>query len=289
MKQVAVLSGKGGTGKTSLVAAFARLSEKTIVLADCDVDAANLALAIPGEETMAEPFVAGQKAVVDEARCVGCAACVDVCRFDAVGLVDDTAVIQTLHCEGCRACSLVCASDAISFVEHTAGQLFVRRTDFGTLVHAALGIAEGNSGKLVASVRETAKRYAVEKASELILIDGPPGIGCPVHATLSGVDLVVAITEPTPSGSSDLERLLDLCDHFAIQAVVIINKYDIYLPITRSIERIALQRGVEPIGRIGFDEAVPKGLFENRTLLDVPSVKDQINALWQRIYCMLFN
>ena len=287
MKQVAVLSGKGGTGKTSLVSAFARLADAPITLCDGDVDAANLALTFPGKDASAALFFSGQKAVIDASTCTNCGACLDVCRFDAIREGDTAPSVAALHCEGCRACSVVCGADAVSFVDHSSGRIFVRDIAEGVLVHAALGIAEGNSGKLVASVKEHAKKLAAERGSDLVLIDGPPGIGCPVHATLSGVDLVVAVTEPTPSGAADLHRLLDLSDHFGIAACVIVNKFDLSTTMTESIEHASKKRGAPPIGRIGFDTAVAKYLSRHRTLLDVPSVRAQIDALWQQVRRLL--
>jgi MinD superfamily P-loop ATPase len=287
MKQVAFLSGKGGTGKTSLVAAFAKLADSPIVLADCDVDAANLAVILPGRDTVSEPFIAGKKAIVNAAKCMNCGACTAVCRFGALYSSGEKTTVNDLYCEGCRACSAVCVDDAFSFVEHTAGRMFVREFDQNILVHAALGIAEGNSGKLASSVRTWAKERAIERGADLILIDGPPGIGCPVHATLIGVDLVVAVTEPTPSGAADLNRLFDLCDHFHIPVYVVVNKYDLSCVYTQSIERTTIKRHAEPIGKIGFDPAVAKSLSQKKTLLDVPSVYTQVKALWQRVFYSL--
>lgn len=283
MKEIAILSGKGGTGKTSLVAAFAALADKQIVLGDCDVDAANLALLMPGADDSPEPFFAGQRARIDEDECTGCGACVDVCRFDALEMRDNAPSVDDLSCEGCRACRLVCPSDAIHFVDNRSGTIYQRETSAGPLVHASLGIAQDNSGKLVTRVRELARRIAGERGIDRILFDGPPGIGCPVHATVGGVNLVVAVTEPTPSGLHDVERLLELTTHFRLQTVVVVNKFDLNLEMTESLHRKADDRGAFFGGGIPFNAEVPRALAKGDSPLSVPIVSEAIEEIWNFI------
>ena len=216
MKQLVVISGKGGTGKTSILASLAYLSacESPVATADCDVDAANLALLLPGEDVRTELFWSGRRARIDAGSCSLCGLCAEQCRAAAIR-IEDFAVVDPLACEGCGVCELVCPEEAVSFVDNQAGVWMERRTAFGPLIHAALGIAQDNSGKLVAQVRQEARTVAERDDIDLILVDGPPGIGCPVHASLTGCDLALVVTEPTPSGEHDLERVLELLDHFA--------------------------------------------------------------------------
>ncbi len=284
MREIVVLSGKGGTGKTSFVAAFAKLASKRIALGDCDVDASNLALLMPGQDVVEEPFFAGLRARVDKDRCSLCGNCVDVCRYDALtfdpGLVPE---VDDLACEGCRACSVVCPEEAISFVEHRSGTLYRRETEVGPLVHAALGIAQDNSGKLVACVRERTRTLADEQGIDTVLLDGPPGIGCPVHAALGGVSLVVAVTEPTPSGVHDLKRLLDLCSHFKLNVSVVVNKFDLNGRSTFEFEKIVQGRGAELIGWVAFHRGVPMALARGESPLAVPTIRDSLERIWSRI------
>jgi len=284
MREIVVVSGKGGTGKTSLIASFAVLAGEPLVVGDCDVDAANLALLLPGTREREEAFYGGRRARIDEAKCIMCAECSTACRFRAIEFGKRVPpFVDELSCEGCGACALVCPEDAIDFTPRRSGTVYLSRTDVGPLVHAALGIAEDNSGKLVARVRELARATAEENDSMLVLLDGPPGIGCPVHASLSGVDKVVAVTEPTPSGLHDLERLLELCRHFKLQTKVIINKYDLDLALANRIETATHEYGAEPIGRIPFDERVPQALANGETPLMVLPVGKSLAESWSKI------
>lgn len=286
MKQIAVISGKGGTGKTSLVACFARFaaSEGPVVLADCDVDAPNLALLLPGDDDVAEPFYAGRRAVVDRELCACCYDCVDQCRYGAASVSDDGFVaIDPFKCEGCGVCAMVCPTDAIGFRRNQAGLWFERQTDIGSLVHAALGVAQDNSGKLVAHVRQRAREVAERDESELIIIDGPPGIGCPVHAAISGCDLVVIVTEPTPSGEHDLERVLQLTSHFKVSSAVIINKADLCPELTERLRSQACAAGALWLGALPFDPSVPKALSQGQSPLVVDGFASQLLELWNGI------
>ena len=280
MKEIAILSGKGGTGKTSLVAAFATLANEQVVLGDCDVDAANLALLMPGSDDCPEPFFAGQRARIEEAKCAGCGACVEVCRFDALEMRDKAPSVDDLACEGCKACRLICPGDAIHFIDNRSGTIYQRETPDGPLVHASLGIAQDNSGKLVTRVRSLARKLAEERGIDTVLLDGPPGIGCPVHATLGGVGLVVAVTEPTPSGLHDVERLLELTTHFQLQTVVVVNKFDLNLELTESLHRKADERGASYVGGIPFHEDVPRALAKGDSPLRVPIVSEALQRIW---------
>jgi len=280
MREIAVVSGKGGTGKTSIVSSLAEVSDTKLVLADCDVDAANLPLLLSGIDGPAEPFFAGETACVDDTLCTGCGACEDVCRFGAVRVTDAGTRIDSFHCEGCHACSLVCPEEAISFQEDQAGTLTVREGPYGTLVHAALGIARDNSGKLVAQVRKEARAVAEREARPVILIDGPPGIGCPVHAALSNVDHVLMVTEPSGSGLHDLERILDLCEHFSLGASCLVNKADLNPALAEEAMALVTRRGASCLGMLPFDPDVPRALSRGECPLSVPGFRDRIEEAW---------
>jgi len=283
MKEIVILSGKGGTGKTSLAAAFAHLAGHPIALGDCDVDAANLALLLPGDDVRTEPFFAGQRARVDAELCTGCGECEVACRYDAIPVLDELAQPDDLLCEGCRACEVVCPEGAISFIDNRAGTLLWRETAVGPMVHGALGIAQDNSGKLVAKVREETRRIAEERGLDLVLLDGPPGISCPVHAALGNVDLVVAVTEPSPSGVHDLKRLLELTRHFDLETVVIVNKFDLNPAMTEETEDLARRFHAVPVGRVPFDEDIPRALRRHETPLVIPSIAQALAEVWEAI------
>ena len=285
MREIAILSGKGGTGKTSFVAAFATLAKEPVVLGDCDVDAANLALLMPGTDDRQEAFFAGKRARIDEELCIGCGDCMEVCRFDALKMSDKDNVPQVddLMCEGCTACTLVCPEDAIHFIENRSGSIYQRETTVGPLVHASLGIAQDNSGKLVTRVRERARNLAEERGIDMVLYDGPPGIGCPVHATLSGVSLVIAVTEPTPSGVHDVERLLELSTHFDLKTVIVVNKFDLNQELTHALQHVAEARGASLIGGVPFHEGVPRALAKGESPLAVPIVREALQRIWTHI------
>lgn len=278
MKEYAVFSGKGGTGKTSLVASFARLAPGAVAV-DCDVDAANLALLLPGEDEPERPFFSGWKARIDPQRCSGCGACAGVCRFDALTPAEGIYRVASLACEGCRVCATVCPEDAITFEDNQAGHWTRRRTDHGWLVHASLGIAQDNSGKLVAQVKEEARLLASRESAPFVLVDGPPGIGCPVHAAISQVERILAVTEPTPSGLHDLDRLLDLAAHFQVDAVVAINKWDLAPAMSDEIQRTSEARAVPVVGRIPFDEDWPTLLARAEVPLKPPARPDTVEAI----------
>ena len=304
MKEVVVVSGKGGTGKTSFVASFALLARiKTkVAVGDCDVDAANLALLLRGHNIHEEPFFAGSRARVSSERCTGCGACEDVCRYDAIvvseKVVSEKVVSETtasgeiarvddLRCEGCRACSVVCPEEAISFKENRSGTLYQSDTLAGPMVHGALGVAQDNSGKLVTKVRQQTRIVAEERGIDLALFDGPPGIGCPVHAAIGGADLVVIVTEPSASGLHDLERMIMLGEHFKLSSVVVVNKYDLSMTMTEKIGTLALSHGTSVIGKVPFDAKVPGKLSAGETPLAVPGVRKHLEEIWSRVETIL--
>jgi MinD superfamily P-loop ATPase len=288
VKQLVVISGKGGTGKTSIVASLAFLSawQTPVATADCDVDAANLALLLPGEDIRTEPFWSGRRAKIDADSCMLCGLCAEQCRAAAIH-IEDLAVVDPLACEGCGVCELVCPEEAVSFVDNQAGVWMERRTTFGPLIHAALGIAQDNSGKLVAQVREEARTVAERDGIDLVLVDGPPGIGCPVHASLTGCDLALVVTEPTPSGEHDLERVLELLDHFRVPATVLINKHDLSPEFTARIEALAKRAGTQVVGKLPFSPEVPRALARGELPLAVEAVAAPLAEAWERIDALL--
>ena len=288
MKQLVVISGKGGTGKTSILASLARMaaSASPVATADCDVEAANLALLLPGEDVRTQPFWSGRRARIDTDSCSLCALCAEQCRAAAIR-IKDCAVVDPLACEGCGVCALVCPVDAVSFVDNQAGVWMERRTAFGPLIHAALGIAQDNSGKLVAEVRQEARNAAERDELDLILVDGPPGIGCPVHASLTGCDLALVVTEPTPSGEHDLERVLELLDRFALPAALLINKHDLSPEFTARIETLARRTDVQVVGKLPFSPEVPRALARGELPLTVETVAVPLVETWENILGLL--
>jgi MinD superfamily P-loop ATPase len=259
MKEVVVLSGKGGTGKTSIVGAFAALA-KHKVLSDCDVDAADLHLLLAPTPVEEHEFWSGQVAFIDPGLCTQCGLCEEACRFDAIH--DFT--IARVGCEGCGLCARICPVGAITMKENLAGHWFVSETRFGPLVHARLGIAQENSGKLVHLVRRKAKETAESAGIDVTINDGPPGIGCAVISSLSGASLACIVTEPSVSGIHDMERVLQVCRHFTVPALVCVNKYDINEEGTRRVEHYCAEQGIDVVAQIPFDtrftEAQVQGL-----------------------------
>jgi len=278
MKELVVISGKGGTGKTSIVASFAVLAQSK-VLTDCDVDAADLDLILNHVLKQKAEFWSGQVAYIDKETCTECGLCQELCHFEAI----KDYIIDEVSCEGCGFCYQVCPVDAITMKDCMAGHWFISETKYGYLSHARLGIAQENSGKLVAVVRQNAKFIAEKEGLEYIITDGPPGIGCPVISSLSGANLALLITEPTLSGIHDLERIIGVCRHFGIPALVCINKYDINEENTQRIERYCLDHGVEVAGKISFDNAVTEALVKQLPVVEYgdSEVSREIKKLWQ--------
>ncbi len=282
MTVVAFISGKGGTGKTSMVASFAQLAAP-VVAADCDVDAANLSLLLKGAVKQQETFIAGKRARINPDRCTGCGVCFERCRFDAISPRDLIYEIDPLACEGCAVCQLNCAFDAVQLYDNAAGNVQVLEGATGPVIRAALEPAQSNSGKLVTRVRTLAKEQAERTGLELVLLDGPPGIGCPVHATLADVDLAVVVTEPTPSGEHDLERALELLKRFDRPTLVILNKCDLSPRMAQRIRQKTEDHGAQLIGELPFDSSVPAGLAQGQSLLDNDTLRPQLESLWARI------
>jgi len=278
MKEVVVLSGKGGTGKTTIAASFAALAESK-VLVDCDVDAADLYLLLEPQIKQENEFWSGQAAFIDKEKCTECGLCQEVCRFGAI----EDYLVDKISCEGCGLCSQVCPVDAVTMQPCMAGHWFISDTRYGTLVHARLGIAEENSGKLVALVRNNAKLIAEKQNLDYIISDGPPGIGCPVIASLSGASLALLVTEPTLSGIHDLERVIAVCRHFGIPTLVCINKYDINEENSYRIENYCYQQGIELAAKIPFDNVVTQAIVSGIPVVEYSSnkVTQQIKELWQ--------
>ena len=291
MKELVVISGKGGTGKTSIVAAFAALANNA-VLADCDVDAADLHLVLNPTVKQTTDFSGGKQASVIAEKCIGCRKCQDLCRFDAIkldgpanDLIAKTYRVDPISCEGCKVCVEFCPADAIEFNDQINGQWFMSDTRFGTMVHAELGIAEENSGKLVFLIRKETKRIAEEQEKDLIIIDGSPGIGCPVIASITGADLVLIVTEPTLSGKHDLERVAELAAGFGMPVLVAINKYDLNPEMAAQIEKDAGKRGIKVVGEIRYDKAVTKAQIAKQSIVEYTDtgVSEDIKTLWANV------
>ena len=285
MKELVVISGKGGTGKTSLAASFAVLADRPVV-ADCDVDAADLHLVLSPRVKERHEFRSGHEAVICQEDCIGCGACLAHCRFGAVRMNgksagDATFFIDPVACEGCGVCVRFCPEKAIDFPERLCGEWMISETRCGPMVHARLGVAAENSGKLVSTVRREARRIAEEENHPLVIVDGPPGIGCPVIASVTGATLVLAVTEPTVSGEHDLERVLSLTRHFSIPAAVCVNKWDLNPEMTKRIEDKARRTGARVVGRIRYDRAVTLAQMQERAVVETeaPCVED-IQHIW---------
>jgi MinD superfamily P-loop ATPase len=284
IKQLAIVSGKGGTGKTTIAAGFASLA-KDKVLVDCDVDAADLHLLLRPRVLKQEKYYGGRSPRVDLDKCTQCGLCTEVCRFDAI----ENGVVDYVSCEGCGFCSHVCPEDAIAMEEAFSGDWFVSDTPYGPFVHARLGIGEENSGKLVTVVRKKAMEIANERNLGLILIDGPPGIGCPVTASLTGVNLILAITEPTLSGIHDLERILKLAEHFKIPSAVCVNKFDINFENTDRIIAYCEKNGSTLVGKIPYEPKVVEALVNKKTVMEYPcnEIPGIVRRMWEQIETVL--
>ena len=291
MKEILVISGKGGTGKTSLVACFASLAPNALV-ADCDVDAADLHLVLNPRLKSSQDFFGGKKARIIAEYCTNCGICFDLCRFDAVIKNSHTGnpdlpdfSIDNIGCEGCGVCAHFCPDDAIILEQPKCGDLYLSETRFGPFVHAKLGIAAENSGKLVANVRKLARETAQKSSADYIIIDGPPGIGCPVISSITGVDIVVIVTEPTVSGLSDLKRVEKLLRHFAIPATVCINKYDINTAVTKEIIEYCDNNQIAVLGMIPYDNTFTKAQIQGVSILQytVGGLPGRVISIWENL------
>ena len=280
VKQITVLSGKGGTGKTSLVGSLAALTKKT-VMTDCDVDAPDLHLLLKPGILQTEELKASRVAVMDEEKCIQCGKCEELCRFNAI----EKLVIDPILCEGCGVCVYVCPVEAVELRETISGYAFISRTKYGPMSHARLNPGEENSGKLVSLVRQNAKKIAEKENCELIINDGPPGIGCPVIAAVGGVDRGLIVVEPSLSGIHDMERALGLLIHFKIPSLVCVNKYDINEENTDRIVEFCRSNGVEVVGKIPFDTLVTEAMVAGKSIVEYSPkgrVSEAIAELWKR-------
>ncbi len=298
MKQLVILSGKGGTGKTTVAAALAHLAsqELPVVLADADVDASNLELVLDPAKQEEHDFMGGQVAIIDSEACTACGACYGVCRFDAVLRPSDTPFtyayrVDPLACEGCAACYYQCPDDAIRMEEQLAGRWFRSDTRFGPLFHAHLFAGQENSGKLVTLVKQQGRLRALDSGAELLLVDGPPGIGCPVISASAGADMALHVVEPTVSGAHDLERVLGTTDHFGVESLVAINKADLNQARADEIAAFCAERGVGVVGRIPYDTVVTEAMVQGRPVTDYEDdqVADALRGIWARIRDHLFS
>lgn len=265
MREIVIVSGKGGTGKTTVLSMYARLAGPAVI-ADCDVDAPNLALVVTARTTTKERFKGMKVATVYPAMCNGCGICVSPCRFGAIvdgeGMVSGSIRIDADLCEGCGVCARVCPTEAISMTDREIGEWYISGTDNGPFVHAQLDPGAENSGKLVAMVKQQARMIAKRDGIELLLVDGPPGIGCPVISALSGADVAVIVAEPTASGVSDFRRIAALIEGFRITGSLVVNKWDINAEMTATLEREAKERGVTCAGRIPYDDDLARAMAQ---------------------------
>ena len=279
MKQIVVISGKGGTGKTVLTGAFAALA-KNKIMADCDVDAADLHLLLQPVIRERHEFRSGKTAKIDKKLCKECGKCINVCRFDAIS---ESFTVDPISCEGCAFCSFICPEGVIRMEENISGEWYISDTRFGPMVHAKIGIAEENSGKLVSLVRKQAKELAELGNCDWVIIDGAPGIGCPVIASLSGIDCAVVVTEPTLSGLHDADRVINVAKHFGILAKLIVNKYDLNIDMTEKIEQYCKDNNIDLIGKIPFDKSVVEAMVSGKTIIEYKSgqAKKETEKAWQ--------
>lgn len=282
MKELVVISGKGGTGKTSLMAAFASLAENK-ALCDADVDAADLHLLLDPEIKERHDFQGGSIAVVDPDRCTECGLCRDLCRFDAIR---EGFKVDAIDCEGCGVCVDFCPEEAIDFPVKTCGEWFISDTRFGPMVHARLGIAEENSGKLVTVVRQAAKKLAEKNTLNLLLTDGPPGIGCPVIASVGGATALLIVAEPTVSGLHDVGRVAQLAAHFKVPSMVCVNKFDLNPEQTQAIEKLAEEKKMALVGRIPFDPVFTQSMVQGKTIFETETesnIGEAVRQVWKNI------
>ena len=281
MRQIAIISGKGGTGKTTLTAAFASLA-KSAVLADCDVDASDLHLILEPDVKETMDFHGLKLAKKDPEKCINCGKCQEHCRFQAI---DDNYDIIETNCEGCGVCELVCPVGAIELVQRHSGHAYISETRFGPMAHAALKTAEEASGMLVALVRNNARLLAKKHEKELIIIDGPPGIGCPVIAAIAGVDIVLIVAEPTVSGLHDAERVIGVCKHFQIPAMLCVNKYDLNIEMTQKLEEFCKANDVKLAGRLPYDNVTTEAMIASRTVIEHSdgNFSEGLRKIWKKL------
>lgn len=282
--EITVISGKGGTGKSSITAAFATLGKK-VLLADCDVDAANMHLIMNPSIEESTVYVSGEKAVINHTLCAVCGSCYDYCRFDAISYSNGRYHIDEVACDGCRLCSRVCPEEAISMVKNDKSRMYYGSFRNGKMVFGRLEPGEENSGKLVAMIRDKCRRVSVENNLETTLIDSPPGIGCAVISSITGTDRVFIVTEPSLSGFSDLKRVLKLIESFKIKCSVIINKYDLCQPVSEEIENFCNKEGIEFSGKLPFEPEVVNAMVNCKSIVEWRpecEVSKILKTIWEK-------
>jgi len=287
MREIVIISGKGGTGKTSVTAALAHLASQDggAMLCDLDVDAPDLHLLLDPDRAETHDFRSGFEAVIDQDACTACGLCAELCRFGAVKTADGAYHVDPLRCEGCRVCVQFCPAGAVDFREKLCGRWHASSTRFGPLVHALLFPGEENSGRLVALLKKEARERAAARGLGLMLCDGAPGIGCPVIASLSGASQAVIVTEPTPSGRHDLLRVAELCRHFGIATGVVVNKFDLSLENSVEIERCCRERDLTLLGLLPHDEVVVRAMLARKSVTELPAspFSEALRGVWQRL------
>lgn len=286
MKEIVVISGKGGTGKTSISASFAYLGGKDVIVADCDVDAADMHLLLQPDFGKSEDFYSGEVANINQDECTQCGQCADICRFDAIPFIDNQYIVDPQECEGCGYCARVCPANAITNKKLNAGEWYISNIKGGsTMVHARLEIGADNSGKLVAKVKNEARIFAKENNKNLIIIDGSPGIGCPVISSLSGADFVVLVTEPTVSGLHDLKRVYEVVKKFKIRAGCIINKSDLNIQVSEKIEKFLEEEKILHIANLPYDETFTESMTNGQTIIEYSNndITGIISDSWNKI------
>lgn len=282
---ISIASGKGGTGKTVVSASFASLAQNKVMV-DCDVDAANLYLLLNPEIQESHRFSGGKTAVLDQEKCTQCDQCIPACRFLAISETEKGEItIDPISCEGCGVCAYICPVEAIQMEKNISGEWFVSQTKYGLFVHAKLGIAEENSGKLVTEIKKKAKALSEENNLDLVLLDGPPGIGCPVIASLSGVDMALVVTEPTLSGIHDMERVIQMAQHFNIHVACCINKHDLNPQNTSRIQKWCNQNSIPIMGKIPYEQALVKSMVKGKPVVEYADCKasHEIKNMWNKI------
>jgi len=286
MKWIVILSGKGGTGKTTISAALADLASRDmkIVLADADVDAANLDLLLQSQQTACTAFMGGQIAVIDETACIACGRCEEVCRFEAV-VAGNPYTINAEMCEGCLSCLYQCPVEAIHVENHQSGEWYRSSSDYGSVFHANLMPGEENSGKLVSELVEAAQQEAESTGAKALIIDGPPGIGCPVTAACRSVDMALIVSEPTVSGKHDMQRVLQLCRHFGLEVFLVLNKCDLNEHLREEMLSFAQEEGMRNLGELPYDESVMQALFSAQPLtrLENHPLNPRLIEIWEHL------
>lgn len=286
MIEIAILSGKGGTGKTSLSAAFATMHHNTVV-ADCDVDAANLHLLLQPQNYLEKTYISGFKAVIDYDKCTNCGVCMSYCRFDAISEIDGKISIRETSCDGCKLCSRMCAAAAITMEKEDNSRWYAGDYRCGKMVHARLAPGEENSGKLVGLVREHARELSKSTGFEIILIDGPPGTGCPAIASIAGVNKAIIVTEPTNSGFHDMKRILKLTAHFRVKSFVVINKYDLNLNLSQTIEQWCKENNIPMVGKLAFNEQIVAAMLNCQSIVEYQPDSEsskEIYSIYKKVY-----